>query len=171
MYLVYMYLFLCLFQCFEKFPAMKDSVSVHLVEVSPKLSEMQRQKLTGSRTSSSPNTHSDSHTSSSSVSSSTDTHTTAELNTPDRTQETPGESPQHCSQTEASPGDSPLYYKTCHSRYGPDVFWYHQLKDVPPSYSFYIAHEFFDALPIHKFQVKKTCVYIIVVCHHLTADY
>lgn len=34
------------------------------------------------------------------------------------------------------------------------VTWYKELQDVPKEFSFYIAHEFFDALPIHKIQVS-----------------
>ena len=46
------------------------------------------------------------------------------------------------------------HYAHCKSKYGQDIFWYQQLPDVPRKFSFYVAHEFFDALPIHKFQVK-----------------
>lgn len=34
---------------------------------------------------------------------------------------------------------------------GIEIFWYRELKQVPKSFSIYLAHEFFDALPIHKF--------------------
>lgn len=37
------------------------------------------------------------------------------------------------------------------SRHGIPVFWHKQLQDVPNSFSLIVAHEFFDALPIHKF--------------------
>jgi NADH dehydrogenase [ubiquinone] 1 alpha subcomplex assembly factor 7 len=33
------------------------------------------------------------------------------------------------------------------------VFWYNSIQDVPRQFSCFLAHEFFDALPIHKFQV------------------
>ena len=36
---------------------------------------------------------------------------------------------------------------------GVKVFWYYSVKDIPRGFSVFIAHEFFDALPIHKFQV------------------
>ncbi|KAM6221375.1 LOW QUALITY PROTEIN: protein arginine methyltransferase NDUFAF7, mitochondrial [Rhynchocyon petersi] len=32
------------------------------------------------------------------------------------------------------------------------ISWYRDLQDVPKGYSFYLAHEFFDVLPVHKFQ-------------------
>jgi len=38
------------------------------------------------------------------------------------------------------------------SKYGPSVHWYESLLDVPQGFSFFLAHEFFDALPVHKLQ-------------------
>ncbi|RVE43209.1 hypothetical protein evm_012158 [Chilo suppressalis] len=38
---------------------------------------------------------------------------------------------------------------------GTKVYWYNDLKKVPSHFSWYIAHEFFDALPIHKFQKEE----------------
>ena len=35
------------------------------------------------------------------------------------------------------------------------VFWYRDLMSVPKNFHFYIAHEFFDVLPIHKLQVLE----------------
>ncbi|XP_072217767.1 protein arginine methyltransferase NDUFAF7, mitochondrial isoform X2 [Leuresthes tenuis] len=35
---------------------------------------------------------------------------------------------------------------------GLPVSWYRRLEDVPAEFSIFVAHEFFDALPIHKFQ-------------------
>lgn len=46
--------------------------------------------------------------------------------------------------------------ETCKSRHGFDVHWHKHLSDVPKEFTFFIAHEFFDALPIHKFQVRFT---------------
>ncbi|KAK7797698.1 hypothetical protein U0070_014362 [Myodes glareolus] len=47
--------------------------------------------------------------------------------------------------------DSLVYMKGV-SKSGIPVSWYRDLKDVPRGYSFYLAHEFFDVLPVHKFQ-------------------
>ncbi|XP_077638177.1 protein arginine methyltransferase NDUFAF7, mitochondrial [Lonchura striata] len=77
-------------------------VSVHLVEVSPKLSEIQAVILTGGK-------------------------------------------------VQPSPEDESAYMKGI-SKTGIPIFWYRDIQDVPPGHSFYLAHEFFDALPIHKFQ-------------------
>ncbi|XP_034189332.1 protein arginine methyltransferase NDUFAF7, mitochondrial [Osmia lignaria lignaria] len=35
---------------------------------------------------------------------------------------------------------------------GVNVYWYHSVMDLPKKFSIFLAHEFFDALPIHKFQ-------------------
>ncbi|XP_045453600.1 protein arginine methyltransferase NDUFAF7 homolog, mitochondrial [Melitaea cinxia] len=35
---------------------------------------------------------------------------------------------------------------------GIKVYWYNDLKKVPKNFSWYIAHEFFDVLPVHKFE-------------------
>lgn len=47
---------------------------------------------------------------------------------------------------------------------GIKVYWYYDLKKVPKNFSWYIAHEFFDVLPIHKFEVNYC-----FNSHHLTA--
>ena len=107
---------------FSQLPGgIQDAVSVHMVEVSPHLSQMQYDKLAGK--------------------------TSAETATLDTTG---SESAKSLVEDTASRGQ---HYKTGTSRYGPDVFWYSQLADVPKGVSFFLAHEFFDALPIHKFQV------------------
>ncbi|KAL4239171.1 NADH dehydrogenase [ubiquinone] complex I [Mactra antiquata] len=93
-------------RAFSKFPELTKSLSLHLVEISKKLSEMQEEKL-----SSNP----------SSMSSDIDS-------------------------------DSTPYYKQCVSKYGPNVYWYRDITDVPAGHTMIVAHEFFDALPIHKFQ-------------------
>uniref|UniRef100_A0A4W5R2Q4 Protein arginine methyltransferase NDUFAF7 n=1 Tax=Hucho hucho TaxID=62062 RepID=A0A4W5R2Q4_9TELE len=79
------------------------AVSVHLVEVSPKLSQIQAQCLTGDQ-----------------------------------------------SQVSASE-DEPVYRQGTTTT-GLPISWYRNLDDVPRGFSIYLAHEFFDALPIHKFQ-------------------
>lgn len=38
---------------------------------------------------------------------------------------------------------------------GLKISWYNRLQDVPRQFSLYLAHEFFDALPIHKYQRTK----------------
>ena len=32
------------------------------------------------------------------------------------------------------------------------VYWYRNVESLPRGFHFYIAHEFFDALPVHKLQ-------------------
>ncbi|GCC22717.1 hypothetical protein chiPu_0001105 [Chiloscyllium punctatum] len=86
---------------------LKDSeISVHLVEVSPKLGEVQAQLLT--------------------------------------------EGEQHLRHD-----PNGAIYKTGTTKTGLPISWYKDLQDVPRGFSFYIAHEFFDVLPIHKFQKTK----------------
>ncbi|XP_048391421.1 protein arginine methyltransferase NDUFAF7, mitochondrial isoform X2 [Stegostoma tigrinum] len=86
---------------------LKDSeISVHLVEVSPKLSEVQAQLLT--------------------------------------------EGEHHLLHD-----PNGAIYKTGTTKTGLPISWYKDLQDVPKEFSFYIAHEFFDVLPIHKFQKTK----------------
>lgn len=79
------------------------SVSVHLVEVSPALSLVQAQNLTGSD----------------------------------------GQA--------ADDEDEPVYRRG-ETAAGLPVSWYRRLDDVPAGFCIFVAHEFFDALPIHKFQ-------------------
>jgi NADH dehydrogenase [ubiquinone] 1 alpha subcomplex assembly factor 7 len=107
---------------FTQFPGMRDAVSLHLVEISPHLTNMQYSKLTGHeqlRTNATTNEYIDS------------------LSRPS--------------------------YQSCVSRHGIKVNWYRQLADVPHAPSFYIAHEFFDALPVHKFQKKENRWHEILV--------
>ncbi|XP_055981632.1 protein arginine methyltransferase NDUFAF7, mitochondrial [Sorex fumeus] len=47
--------------------------------------------------------------------------------------------------------DAPVYMKGV-TKSGLPVSWYRDLRDVPQGHSFYLAHEFFDVLPVHKFQ-------------------
>ena len=92
-----------------QFPGMHDAISLHLVEVSPHLSDMQYSKLTGS----------------------------------------PSDG------TSQFDGSSDPCYRSCVSQHQFKVHWYRQLSDVPKAPSFFVAHEFFDALPVHKFQVGR----------------
>ena len=50
---------------------------------------------------------------------------------------------------------SSLCYKRCVSQTGVPVSWYRAVQDVPlqDGNCFFVAHEFFDALPVHQFQV------------------
>ncbi|KAI0227220.1 Protein arginine methyltransferase NDUFAF7, mitochondrial [Lamellibrachia satsuma] len=117
---------------FAKFEGIRDAVSLHMVEVSPKLSEMQQEKLSG---------------------------TPASQCNSDATNPTegrpcmPGQNQSTITGAEEMPSSDKLY-KSCQSKYGVPVSWYRNLQDVPQGFSFYVAHEFFDALPVHKFQKK-----------------
>lgn len=84
---------------------LSDKFSLHLIEISPYLSELQAKRL--------------------------------------------------CYQHRATPKedlDKVPYYRRGESVSGVQIFWYRELSDVPKSFSIYLAHEFFDALPMHKFQ-------------------
>ena len=105
---------LSIIQVFTKFPELNDGLSLHLVEVSEKLSEMQETKLSGKPAAAAANQNSNA-------------------------------------------GTEP-HYNECKSKHGPTVYWYRDLSDVPRGYSGFVAHEFFDALPIHKFQVCFFCI-------------
>ncbi|XP_070578086.1 protein arginine methyltransferase NDUFAF7, mitochondrial-like isoform X2 [Ptychodera flava] len=97
---------------FAKLMQIKDVVSLHLVEVSPKMSEMQELKLTGVITGS-------------------------------------ADSGKDCERLQ----DGPAGYKTARAKNGTPVTWYRKLEDVPRGVpTCFIAHEFFDALPVHKIQ-------------------
>ena len=47
------------------------------------------------------------------------------------------------------PEDS-QHYKESESLYGSPVRWYNNISDLPQTFTLFLAHEFFDALPIHK---------------------
>uniref|UniRef100_A0A673T170 Protein arginine methyltransferase NDUFAF7 n=1 Tax=Suricata suricatta TaxID=37032 RepID=A0A673T170_SURSU len=55
---------------------------------------------------------------------------------------------------ERDPGSS-VYMKGV-TKSGIPISWYRDLQDVPEGYGFYLAHEFFDVLPVHKFQPDET---------------
>ncbi|XP_022694499.1 protein arginine methyltransferase NDUFAF7, mitochondrial-like isoform X2 [Varroa jacobsoni] len=87
---------------FSKYTKLTQSLTVHLIEVSPHLSTLQEEHLCGTATE------------------------------------------QITSQN---------YYKESKTRTGSSVRWYKDIHLVPQgNYTFYLAHEFLDALPIHKFE-------------------
>lgn len=46
--------------------------------------------------------------------------------------------------------------KTSNEYASKDIFWYYNLDHIPKNtFSFIVAQEFFDALPVHKFRVNK----------------
>nr|CAH7722977.1 unnamed protein product [Callosobruchus chinensis] len=55
-----------------------------------------------------------------------------------------------CIQSSLTSNDGPAYRRGT-SHHGIPVFWYNTLEEVPSGYSLIVAHEFFDALPVHKF--------------------
>ncbi|KAL1502587.1 hypothetical protein ABEB36_007710 [Hypothenemus hampei] len=56
-----------------------------------------------------------------------------------------------CMQNNLTKNPKNLYYREGIAHHGIPVYWYRQLQDVPQGFSLILAHEFFDALPIHKF--------------------
>ncbi|XP_050302688.1 protein arginine methyltransferase NDUFAF7, mitochondrial [Anthonomus grandis grandis] len=56
-----------------------------------------------------------------------------------------------CTHSSMAPNLKSSYYREGVTRQGIPVYWYKQLKDVPDSFTLLLAHEFFDAMPIHKF--------------------
>ncbi|KAI8440790.1 hypothetical protein MSG28_009115 [Choristoneura fumiferana] len=59
-----------------------------------------------------------------------------------------------CATHKACHVDSPHNYEG-ETTSGIKVYWYYDLKKVPKNFSWYIAHEFFDVLPIHKFEKSE----------------
>lgn len=47
------------------------------------------------------------------------------------------------------------HYRRGETISGVKVFWYRRVEDVPKAFSIFLAHEFFDALPVHKFQKNE----------------
>lgn len=64
-------------------------------------------------------------------------------------------------------GDAKHYQKGI-MKDGTRVFWYYSLNEVPHNFSCFLAHEFFDALPVHKFKVSKMTVCLINFPHFET---
>nr|KAG5710697.1 hypothetical protein BaRGS_035099 [Batillaria attramentaria] len=98
-------------EVFTQFPDISKQVSLHLVEISPALSQLQSERLT-------------------------DKSRPADLTDTGEPAQVQGLGP----------------YRQETSKYGHEISWYRALEDVPKGLSFYLAHEFLDALPIHKFQ-------------------
>jgi len=48
--------------------------------------------------------------------------------------------------------DTDTEEKCLKTKYGNEIAWYEQVHEVPRDFSFFIAHEFFDALAVNKFQ-------------------
>lgn len=87
---------------------LNDRISLHLVEISPFLSEVQAKRLCCQHT---------------------DTKNEDEATVP--------------------------YYRKGETVSGIPVYWYRKLQDVPKTFSIYLAHEFLDALPIHRFKCTE----------------
>jgi NADH dehydrogenase [ubiquinone] 1 alpha subcomplex assembly factor 7 len=67
-----------------------------------------------------------------------------------------------------------IFYRKGITKDGVKVYWYYSIYDVPREFSIFIAHEFFDALPIHKFQVLKSelaCMNVHVYAYKHTYIY
>ncbi|XP_071962536.1 protein arginine methyltransferase NDUFAF7, mitochondrial-like isoform X2 [Antedon mediterranea] len=88
----------------NKFSHVVEDVSLHLVEVSPKMRQLQRVKLSAPEMKK------------------------KELENP---------------------------VEKINSKYGIPVMWHNNVKGIPQGFSCFVAHEFFDALPIHSFQRTK----------------
>jgi NADH dehydrogenase [ubiquinone] 1 alpha subcomplex assembly factor 7 len=56
--------------------------------------------------------------------------------------------------TREGSGGNTFYHQGITSETDVPVYWYRDLASLPRGFHFYIAHEFFDALPVHKLQVS-----------------
>lgn len=107
---------------FCKFPELYSKVSLHLVELSPALSEIQEKTLTGQL-----------------------------LNNHQHDKERQNDTTHDRSSD--SEDSSVLCYKRRVTQNGTPVSWYTAVQDIPYyGNCFFLAHEFFDALPVHQFQ-------------------
>ena len=84
---------------------MSESISFHMVEVSPVLAEIQKNSL--------------------------------------------------CSSVDNNQSSKEKHYMKGKTDNGVEIFWYKSIIDIPNGFSIFIAHEFFDALPVRKFQKTK----------------
>lgn len=57
-----------------------------------------------------------------------------------------------CMQSEQINDDNSVIHRQGMSHQGVAIKWYREFNDLPNLYTMLVAHEFFDALPIHKFQ-------------------
>ncbi|XP_017469099.1 PREDICTED: NADH dehydrogenase [ubiquinone] complex I, assembly factor 7 homolog [Rhagoletis zephyria] len=57
-----------------------------------------------------------------------------------------------CFSTETVTDENSPHYQTGKTATGTRVYWHKRLEDVPRAFSIVLAHEFFDALPVHKLQ-------------------
>ena len=58
-----------------------------------------------------------------------------------------------CRESSGVSNENALHYKEGRTKTDVPVYWYSRIQDVPKGFSCFIAHEFFDALPIHQFKV------------------
>ncbi|XP_066261487.1 protein arginine methyltransferase NDUFAF7, mitochondrial-like [Euwallacea similis] len=56
-----------------------------------------------------------------------------------------------CMQSNLTKNPKSSFYREGITHQGIPVFWYNQYQDVPDGFTLLLAHEFFDAMPIHKF--------------------
>uniref|UniRef100_A0A131Y4J2 Protein arginine methyltransferase NDUFAF7 n=1 Tax=Ixodes ricinus TaxID=34613 RepID=A0A131Y4J2_IXORI len=103
---------------FSKYSDAMEVVSLHLVEISPHLSQVQELKLCGTV----------------SVVKDVLDHSPVTLRLPVKSD------------------SEEVTYKQSITKHGVPVGWYRHLHDVPRGFSCFVAHEFLDALPVHKFQ-------------------
>lgn len=59
--------------------------------------------------------------------------------------------------------NSITHYREGVTKDGVKIYWYYTINDVPREFSIFVAQEFFDALPIHKFQVSKSVNTLILI--------
>ncbi|XP_015434992.1 PREDICTED: NADH dehydrogenase [ubiquinone] complex I, assembly factor 7 homolog [Dufourea novaeangliae] len=59
---------------------------------------------------------------------------------------------EHDIRIKNSEQDCITYYREGITEDNVNIYWYYSIEDVPKKFSIFLAHEFFDALPIHKFQ-------------------
>lgn len=66
-------------------------------------------------------------------------------------------------ETKAEDADTIPYYRKGETLSGVQVYWYRTVEQIPKSFSIFLAHEFFDVLPIHKFQRKENTWHEILI--------